>query len=71
MAADSKYFVFFRYREKIPKIDQYVERVVPLYNMDDFRKFFRMSRQTFQVICEQLGTLNEFKQERPRGMLGA
>ena len=60
-------FIFFRYREDIPKVDQYVERVVPLYNMDDFRKFFRMSRHTFQVICEQLGALDEFQLERSRG----
>ena len=38
----------------------YAEEVVPLYTLDDFKRFFRMSRNTFEVICQQFGTFADF-----------
>lgn len=48
------YLIHSRHREDKPKVRGYVNTVVPLYNLDDFRRFFRMTKQTFEVICQQL-----------------
>lgn len=61
-------FVSFRVRRKKAKVENYVEEVVPRYTLDDFRRFFRMTRDTFEVICQQLGTvLPGYQTARPSG----
>jgi hypothetical protein len=58
----------FRFRHKKAKVENYVHDVVPRYNPDDFRRFFRMRRHTFEVICQQLaGVLPEYQTLRSSG----
>ncbi|XP_014670057.1 PREDICTED: putative nuclease HARBI1 [Priapulus caudatus] len=40
---------------QLPKILQYAENIVPQYNFDDFRYHYRLSRESFQYLLEQLG----------------
>lgn len=40
-------------QEKI-KISGYVDEVVPQYLLDDFKRFFRVTRTTFETICENI-----------------
>ena len=37
-------------RQHVPRIDYFVERVIPRCNLDDFRVHFRISRDTFDEI---------------------
>ena len=56
------YFVSYTFRqrnEKI-KISRYVEDVVPLYQPDDFKRFFRMGRGTVEQLCGQLHNTGNF-----------
>ncbi|KAJ8315890.1 hypothetical protein KUTeg_006566 [Tegillarca granosa] len=43
-----------RNRRKKIRITNYIETVMPLYMVDDFRDRFRMDRDTFDVILEQV-----------------
>ena len=46
--------IFFRVRDNISKIDGYVERVIPGYLPEQFKRHFRVSRETFQCILLNL-----------------
>ena len=37
-------------RQHVPRIDYFVERVIPRCNLDDFRVHFRISRDIFDEI---------------------
>lgn len=55
----------FRPQERT-KIDGYVENIVPLYDADNFRAMFRMTRPTFMEVCSYLQRLPAFN-PRPGG----
>lgn len=58
----------FRYRQKKTRVEDYVETVVPVYRLEDFKRFFRMSRHTFTIVCQQIGTIyGNYVTERPSG----
>ena len=42
-------------RRTVPKIENYAERVIPMFTLDDFRQHFRISRTTFEIILQQIG----------------
>lgn len=37
-----------------PRIENYVECVMPMYNIDDFKQRFRMSRTSFEQLLAEL-----------------
>ncbi|XP_021355874.1 protein ANTAGONIST OF LIKE HETEROCHROMATIN PROTEIN 1-like [Mizuhopecten yessoensis] len=37
------------------KVFGYYEEVVPLYQIDNFKTFFRVERHTFEFLCQQIG----------------
>ena len=45
---------FFRVREDRRKISGYAEATIPFYLMDDFQRFFRLSRGTFEIILRNV-----------------
>lgn len=47
-------FFFFSIRQEKIKIEGYVEEVVSRYLLDDFKRFFRVSRTTFETICANI-----------------
>ena len=47
---------FFRVREDRRKISGYAEATIPFYLMDDFQRFFRLSRGTFEIILRNVAT---------------
>ena len=50
-----------------PRILGYVEKVVPLYYDQDFRRHFRLSRSTFDVLVHKASTWKELSLDRSRG----
>ncbi|KAL5013286.1 hypothetical protein ScPMuIL_007556 [Solemya velum] len=44
---------------EVPKVAEYSETVVPLYDNQRFRRMFRMSRNTFELICTYMKDLPE------------
>ena len=49
------------------KTQDYYEDTVPNYLPDTFKKFFKMSSETVQVICLALSTCDELLEREPRG----
>lgn len=49
-------YIFYtcRIREDRPKIEGYTEAVVPQYFLDDFKRFFRLTRSTFEIIVTNI-----------------
>lgn len=41
-------------RDKIPRTENYAEITVPAYSIDDFRKHFRMSRASFDILLGEI-----------------
>lgn len=39
----------------------YAEETVPFYNLDDFRRFFRVSRATFECLCRNIANFQHLK----------
>ena len=60
-------FLLFRPSEEKAKITGYVETVVPLYDDETFRRMFRMSRPTFDVLCTYLKDLPDFAYDHSGG----
>ncbi|KAL9977854.1 hypothetical protein ACROYT_G015308 [Oculina patagonica] len=54
-------------RQKHPRIQGFVEETVPLYSLSDFKRCFRMSRGTFEVVLGELANRCEVPQELDRG----
>lgn len=52
-------FLHCSVRQNRIKIEGYVESVVPQYFLDDFKRFFRLSRTTFETICEHISGYQE------------
>ncbi|XP_061166373.1 putative nuclease HARBI1 [Saccostrea echinata] len=50
-------------KKEKPKIYGYVEDVVPLYSDASFRRMFRLSRQTFQILSSYLEEVPEMKKD--------
>ena len=50
-------------RNKIPKIEQFVERTVPRYTDANFRHHFRMSRETVEMLIRMIGNCPEVPTE--------
>ncbi|XP_062502490.1 uncharacterized protein LOC134179569 [Corticium candelabrum] len=50
-----------------PRILGYVEKVVPLYYDQDFRRHFRLSRSTFDVLVHKASTWKKLLLNRSRG----
>ena len=46
-------------RNKIPKIEQFVELTVPRYTHANFRHHFRMSRETVEILIRMTGNCPE------------
>ena len=44
----------FRTRNKIPRMLNYVESVIPNYTSEEFRKRFRMNRESFNSLVQDL-----------------
>lgn len=51
--------IYFSVRKERQKVERYVEGTIPMYYLDDFKRCFRMTRATFEVICENLGQFQE------------
>ncbi|XP_061187182.1 uncharacterized protein LOC133195355 [Saccostrea echinata] len=49
-------------RKDKTRIELYVEETVPFYNLYDFRRFFRISRSTFECLCRNIA---HFQQLQP------
>ena len=56
---------FFRVRDDISRIDGYVERVIPGYLPEHFKRNFSVSRETFECILLHLANFPT-KQRRKR-----
>ncbi|XP_062613700.1 uncharacterized protein LOC134275434 [Saccostrea cucullata] len=54
--------MYYRARNNKTRIELYVEETVPFYNLDDFRRFFRVSRATFECLCRNIA---HFQQLQP------
>lgn len=39
----------------------YAEETVPFYNLDDFRRFFRVSRAAFECLCRNIANFQQLK----------
>jgi len=52
-------------RDKKPRIEGYVENVLPHYNIDDFRSVFRISRSLFEELVCMIG--DKVVTKHPRG----
>ena len=50
-----------------PRILGYVEKVVPPYSDQDFRRHFHFSRSTFDVLVHKASTWKELSLDRSRG----
>ncbi|KAK3926698.1 Protein ANTAGONIST OF LIKE HETEROCHROMATIN PROTEIN 1 [Frankliniella fusca] len=44
-----------RRRRKVPRLENYVEEVMPLWTDNDFKSHFRMSRATFEYVLGVIG----------------
>ncbi|KAK3912072.1 Protein ANTAGONIST OF LIKE HETEROCHROMATIN PROTEIN 1 [Frankliniella fusca] len=44
-----------RRRRKVPRLENYVEEVMPLWTDSDFKSHFRMSRATFEYVLGVIG----------------
>jgi len=54
-------------RRKHARIQGFVEETVPLYSLSDFKRSFRMSRGTFEVVLEAFANRCEIPQQLDRG----
>ncbi|XP_021373738.1 protein ANTAGONIST OF LIKE HETEROCHROMATIN PROTEIN 1-like [Mizuhopecten yessoensis] len=52
-------------RRDLPRIENYVEEVVPKYSPDSFRTFFRVSRSTFETIATNIAAYPELHPRQP------
>lgn len=51
--------MLFSDRKERTRIESYVEATVPMYFFDDFKRSFRMSRSTFEIVCRHLTDYRE------------
>ncbi|XP_062583873.1 putative nuclease HARBI1, partial [Saccostrea cucullata] len=54
--------MYYRARNNKTRIELYVEETVPFHNLDDFRRFFRVSRATIECLCRNIA---HFQQLQP------
>lgn len=59
--------MFCRVRDDIRKIDEYVERVIPGYLPEQFKRHFRVSRETFECILVHMANLPTVQRRRQTG----
>ncbi|XP_063436630.1 putative nuclease HARBI1 [Mytilus trossulus] len=55
------YISILKKRNKIPRILNYAETVIPEYSNEEFRRRFRMNKETFLVLVEQLRGSRNYK----------
>ena len=48
---------------KFPKIEQFVELTVPRYTDANFRHYFRMNRETIEILIRMIGNCPEVPTE--------
>ncbi|XP_067671630.1 putative nuclease HARBI1 [Haliotis asinina] len=48
-----------------PRVENYVQGVVPLYSLDTFKTFFRMSRKTFEELLQIMTTCPGVQMRNP------
>lgn len=46
----------------MPKIDKFVEEIVPRMNEIEFQKHFRLSRDTYNILLTELGPSLKYRQ---------
>ncbi|XP_021377926.1 uncharacterized protein LOC110466011 [Mizuhopecten yessoensis] len=46
-------------REERVRIQSYTEQIVPHYLLDDFKRFFRVSRSTFEILYENISAYGD------------
>lgn len=56
---------YFRQRESGVRIQNYVEEIVSNYRNTEFRRMFRLSRQSFEALCEMLSRCPEMNVRSP------
>ncbi|CAG2223980.1 unnamed protein product [Mytilus edulis] len=54
-------------RKERVKTQGYFEVTIPRYLPDTFQRFFRVSRNTFEILCQQLGACPEMRTRLYRG----
>ncbi|XP_062611814.1 uncharacterized protein LOC134273647 [Saccostrea cucullata] len=54
-------------RDDIGKIDGYVERIIPGYLPEQFKRHFRLSRETFECILNHLANFPTLQRRQQRG----
>lgn len=59
--SSKKYITYWRTRDDKTRKLIYVEETVPFYNLDDFRRFFPVSRATFECICRNIAHFQELQ----------
>ncbi|XP_070541556.1 uncharacterized protein [Ptychodera flava] len=57
-------------KDEKPRIEGYVESVIPRYDPDDFREHFRLSRESFEAVLTLLMECNEIPQPGQDGLRG-
>ena len=65
-------FLFFllidsKERKSLVRIDNYFERIIPLYSVSDFRSHFRMSRTTVSCLERLLAACPDLPHEQRNG----
>ena len=60
-------FLFFSERNDVERTRNFYEITVPGYQHDTFKRFFRMSRNSFEVLYQHLASCRELPRNYPGG----
>lgn len=51
----------FSTRKLVVKTKGFVEEIIPSYSLTDFKKYFRVSRNVFEILLQEIAVMDEFQ----------